>query len=244
MSGGPWDRAPHKLYLDSVAVESRMSYLVRNLDAEIEQGSLLKHSFYKMWSDGKLTREHLAGYSQEYFQLVRAVPELVESIGVFVKDAPTKTVVSGIMEEEAEHVELWAKFASALGVSKKALMAYYGTPKTRAALSRLRSVTEESLCQGAAAMYAIESEQPRISKTKLDGLKAFYGMSGVEEGTDYFREHQVADVRHAAVWRGVLQRNASSGDERPSLEAAATSLGVQNTILDSVMETYVTPTLS
>ena len=88
-----------------------MSHLVRNLDAEIEQGSLLKHSFYKMWSDGKLTREHLAGYSQEYFQLVRAVPELVEKIRVFVEDAPTKNVVSGIMEEEAEHVQLWAKFA-------------------------------------------------------------------------------------------------------------------------------------
>jgi pyrroloquinoline-quinone synthase len=221
-----------------------MSYLVRNLDAEIEKNSLLKHSFYKMWSEGKLSREHLAGYSQEYFQLVRAVPELVESIGVFVKDAPTKTVVSGIMEEEAEHVELWAKFAVAMGVPKKTLMAYFGTPKTRAALSRLRAATEESLCQGAAAMYAIESEQPKIGRTKLDGLKAFYGMSGDEEGTVYFREHEVADVRHAAAWRSILQRDAAGGDERASLEAAALSSGVQNTILDSVMETYVTPTLS
>jgi len=221
-----------------------MSHLVRNLDAEIEKGSLLKHSFYKMWSEGKLTRGHLAGYSQEYFQLVRAVPELVESIGAFVKDAPTKAVVSGIEEEEAEHVELWTKFATALGVPRKTLMAYYGTPKTRAALSRLRSATEGSLCQGAAAMYAIESEQPKISRTKLDGLKSFYGMTGDEEGTVYFREHEVADVRHAAVWRSVLQRDAARRDERASLEAAALSLSTQNTILDSVMETYVTPTLS
>lgn len=138
-----------------------MSYLVRDLDAEIEKNSLLKHSFYKMWSEGKLTREHLAGYSQEYFQLVRAVPELVEAIGAFVQDAPTKTLVSGIMEEEAQHVELWAKFAAAMGVPRSALMAYLGTPKTSAALSLLRAATEESLCRGAAAMYAIESEQPR-----------------------------------------------------------------------------------
>lgn len=233
-----------KLYLDSVDVESHMSYLVRDLDAEIEQGSLLKHSFYKMWSDGKLTKEHLAGYSQEYFQLVRAVPELVESIGVFVKDAATKKVVSGVMEEEEAHVELWAKFAATLEVPKEALMAYHGTPHTRAALSKLRSITEGSLCQGAAAMYAIESEQPKISKTKLDGLKAFYGMTGEEDGTAYFREHEVADVRHAAVWRGVLQRGASRDEDRASIEAAATSLGVQNAILDSVMETYVTPTLA
>jgi pyrroloquinoline-quinone synthase len=221
-----------------------MAYLVRNLDAEIEKRSLLKHPFYKMWSEGKLTREHLVGYSQEYFQLVRAVPELVESIGVFVRDAATKTVVSGIMQEETEHVELWAKFAAALGVSRLSLMAYYGTPKTRGALSRLRSVTEESLCRGAAAMYAIESEQPKISRTKLDGLKAFYGMTGDEDGTIYFREHEVADVRHAAVWRSVLQRETAGADERGSIEAAAVSSGVQNAILDSVMETYVTPTIS
>lgn len=232
-----------KLYLDSAVVESCMSHLVRDLDAEIEQGSLLKHSFYKMWSDGKLTREHLAGYSQEYFQLVRAVPELVKSIGVFVNDPATKNVVSGIMEEEAEHVELWARFAASLGVSKGSLIGYRGTPKTKAAVSRLRSVTEGSLCEGAAAMYAIESEQPKISKTKLDGLKAFYGMSGKEDATTYFREHEVADVRHAAIWRGVLQREESSGDEGVSIKAAATSMGVQNTILDSVMQTYVTPTL-
>jgi len=221
-----------------------MSHLVRNLDAEIEKRSLLKHSFYRMWSEGKLTREHLAGYSQEYFQLVRAVPELVESIGTFVNDAPTKTVVSGIMDEESEHVEMWTRFASALGVPKDALMAYPGSPKTRAALSTLKSVSEESLCQGAAAMYVIESEQPKISRTKLEGLKAFYGMNGDEDGTVYFREHQVADVRHAAVWRGVLLKNTTDGDERASLEAAAVSLNAQNAILDSVMETCVTPTLT
>lgn len=220
-----------------------MGYLVKNLDAEIEKRSLLKHSFYKMWTEGKLSQEHLAGYSQEYFQLVRAVPQLVETIGGFVKEAGTKKVVSGIRGEEEEHVELWAKFAKALGISREALMAYYGTPKTRRAISRLKSVTEESFCQGAAAMYAIESEQPKISRTKLDGLTAFYGMSAVGDGTEYFREHEVADVRHAAVWRGLLQKGARA-DEAVSLKAVALSLTVQNTILDSVMETYVTPTIA
>jgi pyrroloquinoline-quinone synthase len=221
-----------------------MSYLVRDLDAEIERQSLLKHSFYKMWSEGKLSREHLAGYSQEYFQMVRAVPELVATIGGFVRDAPTKKVVAGIMDEEAQHMELWAKFAGALGVTRETLMAYRGTPKTRRALSKLRAATESSFCEGAAAMYAIESEQPKISRTKLDGLKAFYGMSNDEDGTEYFREHEVADVRHAAVWRSILQREATGAREGVSIEAAALSLGVQNTILDSVMDAYVTPTLS
>jgi pyrroloquinoline-quinone synthase len=215
-------------------------YLVRDLDAEIENRSLLKHAFYRMWSDGKLSREHLAGYSQEYFQLVKAVPELVGMIGGFVTDEPTRRVVSGIMEEETEHVELWTRFAESLGVTRSSLMAQAGTGKTKEALSRLREMTQSSFCEGAAAMYAIESEQPKISRTKLDGLKRFYGMTGADDelGTSYFREHEVADVRHAAVWRAALQREGQE-DGALCLKAAALSLDVQNTILDSVMETYV-----
>jgi pyrroloquinoline-quinone synthase len=215
-------------------------YLVRDLDAEIENRSLLKHAFYRMWSDGKLSREHLAGYSQEYFQLVKAVPELVGMIGGFVKDEPTRRVVSGIMEEETEHVELWTRFAESLGVTRSSLMAQAGTEKTKEALSRLKEMTRSSFCEGAAVMYAIESEQPKISRTKLDGLKRFYGMTGADDelGTSYFREHEVADVRHAAVWRAALQREGQE-DGALCLKAAALSLDVQNTILDSVMETYV-----
>jgi pyrroloquinoline-quinone synthase len=217
-----------------------MNYIVRDVNSEIESRSLLKHAFYRMWSDGRLTREHLAGYSQEYFQLVNAVPELVEAMSGFVKDVPTRNVVSGILAEEREHVELWTDFAAALGVPRETLMAYGGTPETREAISRLRRVTMSSFCEGAAAMYAIESEQPRISRTKLDGLKRFYGMTGEqgERGTEYFREHEVADVRHAAVWRAAVQ---SEGDEvaEPCQRAAALSMSVQNAVLDSVMQTYV-----
>jgi pyrroloquinoline-quinone synthase len=218
-----------------------MSKVVDELDAGIEDRSLLKHTFYKMWSEGKLSREHLAGYSMEYFQLVRVVPELVKNIDRFVSDPAAKKVISEIVREETEHIELWAKFAASMGVSRDALMAYRGTPKTRRAVSKLKSVTEESFCRGAAAMYSVESEQPKISRTKLDGLVAFYGMTASEDGTEYFREHEVADVRHAAVWRGMLQRQVAPRDEKSSLEASDLSLGVQNTILDSVMETYVSP---
>ncbi|NIP31398.1 MAG: pyrroloquinoline quinone biosynthesis protein PqqC, partial [Candidatus Dadabacteria bacterium] len=47
--------------------------LIKRIDEMIEERSLLKHPFYEMWSDGKLTLESLAGYSKEYFQLVKEV---------------------------------------------------------------------------------------------------------------------------------------------------------------------------
>jgi pyrroloquinoline-quinone synthase len=223
-----------------------VNQLARRLDAEIEERSLLKHAFYKMWSDGELTREHLAGYSQEYFQLVKAVPALVGNISRFVREPAGKKAVSQIEAEENEHVRLWESFARSMGVSKKALDSYRGTPKTRRAISMVTATTRASLCEGAAAMYSIEYEQPRISKTKLEGLRAFYGMSGLEEGTEYFREHQVADVRHAAVWRSMLQRRAAGREDREAAacRAARVSLRAQNAVLDSVMETYVSPTIA
>ena len=46
--------------------------LIQRIDEIIEARSLLKHPFYQMWSDGKLTQESLAGYSKEYFQLAKS----------------------------------------------------------------------------------------------------------------------------------------------------------------------------
>ena len=51
-----------------------MNSLTQKIDRIIEERSLLKHPFYQTWSDGKLTREALVGYSKEYYQLVKAVP--------------------------------------------------------------------------------------------------------------------------------------------------------------------------
>jgi pyrroloquinoline-quinone synthase len=212
-----------------------MSSLVSAIDAEIEKRSLLKHPFYKSWSAGALSREDLAEYSREYFQMVKIVPNLVDNANAFAMDEATGNAVAEIMAEEKVHIELWAKFANALGVNAKTLKDHSGTANTKRALAELEERTGASLAQVAAAMYAIESEQPRISRTKLDGLNKFYGMDAGDSGTLYFREHEEADVRHAAVWKTVLDRVGPS-EQGAALKSAILSLDTQNAVLDSVME--------
>ncbi len=212
-----------------------MNSLVSSIDAEIEKRSLLKHPFYKSWSAGALSVDDLAIYSAEYFQMVKTVPELVKSANAFSTDAPTREAIAGIGAEEAVHVELWTRFASALGVTKADLAAHKGEARTGRVLSELQGVTKRSIAQVAAVMYAIESEQPKISKTKLDGLQKFYGMDGNGDSTKYFREHQEADVRHAAVWRKILE-HVGAEEQGVALQAAIASLEAQNAILDSVMD--------
>jgi pyrroloquinoline-quinone synthase len=207
--------------------------IIQRIDSEIERRSLLKHSFYQMWTEGKLTVDHLQGYSKEYFQLVKAVPGFVENIARWTSDPD----VAGNAKEEAEHIEPWVKFAGALGVSRNELVDYDGTEKTNAAVAKMMDLSKTSFEEAVAAMYAYEMELPRISRSKIDGLKKFYGMNS-EDATKYFEIHEEADVRHAQVWREILSKIPADRQEA-AFSAAVESLKAQNMLLDSVQEKYV-----
>ncbi len=207
--------------------------IIQRIDSEIERRSLLKHSFYQMWTEGKLTIDHLQGYSKEYFQLVKAVPKFVEAIARGTDNQD----VAGNAQEEAEHVEPWVRFATALGVSRNELANYDGAEKTNAAVAKMMSLANAPFEEAVAAMYAYEMELPKISRSKIDGLKKFYGMDS-EDATKYFEIHEEADVRHAQVWREILSK-IPADRQQAAFNAAVESLKAQNMLLDSVQEKYV-----
>ncbi|MFN3655512.1 MAG: pyrroloquinoline quinone biosynthesis protein PqqC, partial [Candidatus Nitrosotenuis sp.] len=107
-----------------------MKSLSEKIDAIIEQKSLLKHPFYQMWSDGKLSQESLAGYSKEYFQMVKAVPSFVENIAEFAA-GQLATEIRKNQQEEAEHIQPWIGFAAGLGVDSAEISNYEGLAKTK-----------------------------------------------------------------------------------------------------------------
>ena len=199
----------------------------------IEERSLLKHPFYQAWSDGKLTQESLAGYSKEYFQLVKAVPSFMEPIIENASDDVVGDLIEN-QQEESDHIKPWITFAGELGIAKDELIAYGGLPKTQKAVSDLNNLMD-TFEGGACAMYAFEKEIPKISQTKLDGLAEFYGMTN-NESTEYFKLHTEADVRHAASWQHILEK--SSTDSNNLIEIADKSLSAQNLLLDSCFEAY------
>ncbi len=209
-----------------------MSLLVR-IDAEIEKKSLLKHPFYRMWSEGKLTQENLAGYSMEYFQLVKAVPRLVSNVAGLAGPARSGQIREN-MEEEVTHIEPWRRFSASLGVSKSKLESYRGAAATLNCVRSLEQLTLSSFEEGTAALYAYEKQLPEISRSKIDGLRKFYGLEG-GDATRYFELHEEADVRHAAVWKAFLARTTS---DRKVMKAVSGSLKAQNGLLDSVMANH------
>ena len=207
--------------------------IIKKIDEMIEERSLLKHPFYQMWSDGKLTQESLAGYSKEYFQLVKSVPSFMTPI---IEKSP-EVVVAELVEnqqEESDHIKPWIAFAGELGISEDELISYSGTAKTQKAVSDLNQLMD-TFDNGACAMYAFEKEIPKISQTKLDGLSEFYGITS-NEATEYFKLHTEADIRHAASWRNILEK--SSIDSSNLIEIADKSISAQNLLLDSCYEEY------
>ncbi len=213
-----------------------MSNLIDLIDLEIERKSLLKHPFYKSWSEGSLTLVQLAGYSKEYFQLVKQVPSLVENTWTRARDAQIQEEIGQNLREEAEHIGLWIQFAQSLGIGEQELTEYLGAGQTNEALSALSELTQQSFEEAVATMYAYEKELPKISRSKIDGLTKFYGLSS-HEAVNYFEIHETADIKHAALWRKIIQ-SIPKEREQAVLSAAKRSLEAQNKLLDSVMEKY------
>jgi len=206
--------------------------LIKRIDQEIEKRSLLKHPFYQMWSEGKLSMESLQGYAKEYFSLVKAVPIMVQCLA----DQSSNESIAENLREEREHIEPWIKFAGALGVKREELENYDASSKTRDSIDKMLSLMG-TFENGIAAMYAYEAEIPEISRSKIDGLAKFYNINN-DDAIEYFRIHESVDVKHAAVWRNMLAELSAQKHE-DAFNSAVSSLVAQNTLLDAVYENYV-----
>lgn len=211
--------------------------LIDQINIEIERHSLLKHKFYQMWQEGKLTLDHMAGYSKEYYQLVKTVPGMVQNILNNNIDHRYERMIKGTLDEESEHIDPWIRFASSLNVPEADLNDYTPHPLTKLAISDLIKISNSSFEEGVAAMYAFEKELPKISETKSAGLRNFYNIHD-NDSHRYFQIHKEVDIYHAKMWECILTDCLDTSSEK-ILNAARISLKAQNDLLDAVQKRYV-----
>ncbi len=83
-----------------------------------------------------------------------------------------------------------------------------------------RSASQDSPAEVLAALYAYESQVPRISGEKARALLRHYGADAHTCG--YFALHTYSDVRHSQVWRIELLRLVSGNNKlaAPALNSA------------------------
>src|SRR5215831_8193716 len=151
------------------------------LDALVAEKHLLKHPFYVLWNEGKLSREDLRQYAVSYYPQVANFPRYVSGVHASCEDpALRQELLENLIEEERgteNHPALWRKFAAALGAAASDLAVSPRTPEVADAIGEFRRSTREgSTAEGLAALYAYESQIPEVSKTKREGLCSFYGL--------------------------------------------------------------------
>ncbi len=77
--------------------------LLESLDKTIEKYHLLKHPFYRAWSQGKLSRESLALYAEQYYKHVKAFPEHLERLASRI-DGELRDLINENLAEELDAV--------------------------------------------------------------------------------------------------------------------------------------------
>jgi pyrroloquinoline-quinone synthase len=196
---------------------------------------LLDHPFYAAWSKGALSRDDLRTYATQYYQWVLAFPTWISATHANATDLSLRqALLENLIDEERgpeNHPELWLRFCDALGIDRAAVTSAAPLPETTAAIDAMRRVCrDEPAVAGVAALYAYESQQPEVMKTKRAGLRDLYD---VPSGHEYFEVHETADVVHSAEERRLLVRHGA-GHEPGMLAAARTALEATYRILDGV----------
>jgi pyrroloquinoline-quinone synthase len=176
--------------------------VIERIDEARARWNVLDHPFYLRWERGELSREELAFYAGEYRHAVVALADAAATGG----DAEHAS-------EERAHVGLWNSFAAAL----EAPLDREPTAETARCADAWRA---DDLLEARAVLYAVESGQPDVSRTKLSGLIEHYGFTAGSKQTEYFDVHSERDHEHAAASAEVLRR--SSPDAADRLVAAAT----------------------
>lgn len=217
----------------------------RRLDARVSRYDLLCHPFYRAWSAGSLTREDLRSYAQDYYHHVEAFPSYLAVFGLRVEDGELRCAVLANMCDEkgvqgsrgkyaVPHSDLWLDFAEGMGSSRN-LEWHNPVPEVQQLMRYFHRLASEALPEQAlAALYAYESQVPRIAVEKERGLRAMYGAD--DKTCGYFSLHAEADVHHARVWRTLLEKRTKKHPEAAdaALDAAENTARMLWQALDGI----------
>jgi|TARA_Y100001970_G_C14197543_1_gene839028 pyrroloquinoline-quinone synthase len=196
----------------------------KRLNRKLDEFHLLKHPFYKSWNEGKLNREIIKDYAEQYFHHVKAFPRYISATHSICHDIEKrKILLENLQDEEkkgAEHPKLWKNFAIAMGADKKKIENVKQYSFTKNLIKNFFKNGRSSYAEGLGSLYTYERQVPEIAETKIRGLKRFYGVSS-KKGLEFFEVHKAADVHHRKACEKLL--DSLSAKEQKKAEKAAIS---------------------
>ena len=195
----------------------------KELNKKLDRYHLLTHPFYQVfWNEGKLTREIIKDYAEQYYQHVKAFPRYISATHSICDDIEKrKILLENLNDEEntdGDHPKLWKNFAASVGADKEKIDDIKPDWFTKDMIDNFFSQARSSYAEGLASLYTYERQIPEIAETKIQGLKKFYGVKS-QEGLEFFEAHKSADVVHRAECEKLL--DSLSKEEQIKAEKAS-----------------------
>ena len=196
----------------------------KELNKKLDKYHLLNHPFYKSWNDGKLTREIIKDYAEQYYQHVKAFPRYISATHSLCEDIEKrKILLENLQDEEnrdGDHPKLWRDFSFAMGSKKNEIESVKEEKFTTELIENFFKNGRASYAEGLASLYTYERQIPEIAETKIRGLKNHYGVTS-KEGLKFFEVHKAADVYHREACEKLL--DGLSKEEQDKAEKSALS---------------------
>ncbi|MBA3706603.1 MAG: CADD family putative folate metabolism protein [Bacteroidetes bacterium] len=219
---------------------------IEEVNCTIEKKSLLSHPFYQKWNEGTLTKEELQEYAKQYYHFVKHFPRFVSCVHSNCDDVNTRQILlENLADEEgfktgiADHPRLWLNFAQSLGLTEAEVKTAEPLREVEDLVDGMYELTRSpEFTLGLAALYAYESQVPEISKTKIEGLKKFYGIDS-DKAIEFFKVHEEADVYHSRDEMEIMNNsNNSFEDQRRLINTVDESATLMWNFLDGVHRNY------
>ena len=196
-----------------------------NLGKKLDKYHLLKHPFYQIyWNEGKLNRETIKDYAEQYYQHVKAFPRYISATHSICEDIEKrKILLENLQDEEnpnGDHPKLWKNFAISVGANKNKIEKAKQESFTKRMIDNFFKQGRKSYAEGLASLYTYERQIPEIADTKIRGLKKYYGVRS-KKGLEFFEAHKAADVLHRKACEKLL--DGLSKKEQKKAEKAALS---------------------
>ena len=198
----------------------------KELNKKLDKYHLLNHPFYKSWNDGKLTRDIIKDYAEQYYQHVKAFPRYISATHSLCEDIEKrKILLENLQDEEnrdGDHPKLWRDFSFAMGSNKNEIESVKEEKFTTELIENFFKNGRASYAEGLASLYTYERQIPEIAETKIRGLKNHYGVSS-KEGLKFFEVHKAADVYHRQACEKLLDGLSKKEQNKAEKSALSTA---------------------
>lgn len=191
------------------------------LTQRINRYDLLKHSFYKAWTCGELTRLDLLDYAQNYYHQVASYPVCLDTLLERLPAGSTRATLHENKQDEEggaysggrPHSDLWLDFVEGMGGRRDFVKRHKPLTEINELIHKFMHTSKcGSVVEALSMLYAYESQVPKISQEKAAGLKERYDAD--DKTCVYFEAHTEEDVHHSASLLEEIKRNIGDCAER------------------------------